>query len=53
MILDVSKYLVTAGLIGGLLTEKITAFAGIIVFVIAIGISMVGFYVIPPKKEDT
>lgn len=52
MILDVSKYLLTAGLIGGILTEKMKTIDAIVLFTVAVTVSIIGFYIIPAKKEE-
>lgn len=51
MLLDVTKYLLTAGLIGGVLTEKVTLAFGFIFVALAIVVFLIGFFTIPPKKE--
>ena len=51
VLLDVSKYLVTAGVVGGILSEKLTFVFGLTLFVIAIVIFIIGAYTIPPGKE--
>ena len=52
MLLDVSKYLTTVGLIGGLLTDKLTLLTGVAITGVVIALTLVAFYIIPPKKED-
>lgn len=49
--MDVAKYLATVGLIGSVLTNSLTTYAGIIVTVIIVVLILVAFYTIPPKKE--
>ena len=51
MLMDVTKYMITVGIIGGILTEKVSRITGIFLFVIAIIVFLIGFYIIPPKKE--
>ncbi|MEW6067294.1 MAG: DUF6722 family protein [Nitrospirota bacterium] len=51
--MDVTKYLLTVGIISGFLTEKFSYVAGITLFVVAIVVFIVGFYSIPPKKEGS
>lgn len=51
MFIDVAKYIVTVGIIGGILTEKMTVIAAIAIFIVAIISFVIGFYTIPPKKE--
>jgi hypothetical protein len=49
--LDVAKYIVTVGIIGGVLTEKMSVIAASAIFIVAIISFIIGFYTIPPKKE--
>lgn len=51
MFIDIAKYIVTIGIIGGILTEKVPVIAAIAVFFVAIVSFIIGFYTIPPKKE--
>jgi len=51
MLMDVTKYLLTAGLIGGILTEKMTFFTGVLFLIVAAAVFIIGFYAIPAKKE--
>lgn len=51
MLMDVTEYLLTAGVVGGVLTEKVsytTSFALLFIAVIAF---ISGFYAIPAKKR--
>ena len=52
MLIDVSKYFITAGLLGGFLTEELGSDIGIGIFAIAILAAVAGFYIIPAKKEE-
>ncbi|MDI6728496.1 MAG: hypothetical protein QMD44_06165 [Thermodesulfovibrionales bacterium] len=52
MLMDITKYLITVGLIGGILTEKMTFVSGAIFVVTAIIIFIVALFTIPPKKEE-
>lgn len=51
MLIDIAKYIVTVGIIGGILTDKMSVVAAIAIFIVAIMSFVVGFYTIPPKKE--
>jgi len=53
MLMDVTKYLLTVGIVGGVLTEKLSYFTGAILFIIAVVVFIVGFYSIPPKREES
>lgn len=53
MLMDVTKYLLTVGVVGSFLTEKISYISAIILFIIAVVIFIIGFYSIPPKKEGS
>ncbi len=44
MLMDVAKFLATVGLIGGILTNNITAIAGIAVVVVVSILVLVAFY---------
>ncbi|MBI4691355.1 MAG: hypothetical protein HY754_13985 [Nitrospirae bacterium] len=50
--MDVTKYLLTVGVIGGALTERFSLTTGFSLFVIAFVVFMVGFYAIPEKKKE-
>jgi len=52
MLMDVTKYLITVGLIGGILTDKISFISGISIFIIAIIIFLIAFFTIPLESED-
>lgn len=51
MLLDISKYIVTVGVIGSFITDKLTFNVGAIIIIIAIIIMIAGYYIIPPKKK--
>ena len=51
MFIDIAKYIVTVGIIGGILTEKMSVAAAVAIFIVAIISFIIGFYTIPPKKE--
>lgn len=50
MFLDISKYIVTAGLVGGLVAENMPVATAFAIFIVAVVVFLVGFYTIPPKK---
>jgi len=49
--MDVTKFLLTVGVIGGALTEKVSVATALALFGIAILVFVIGFYAIPAKKE--
>lgn len=51
MFIDVSKYIVTVGIIGNIVSEKMSIAAAISIFTVAIISFIIGFYTIPPKKR--
>jgi len=51
MLMDVTKYLLTVGVIGGALTEKVSVATALALFGIAVLVFVIGFYAIPAKKE--
>ncbi|HAK88878.1 MAG TPA: hypothetical protein DHV16_12045 [Nitrospiraceae bacterium] len=51
MLIDVSKYFLTAGLLGGFFIGRITTGIGIGILFIAVISAVIGFYTIPAKKE--
>lgn len=51
MILDVTKYLLTVGIIGSTITASITLPMAVLLFVLALVMAVIGFYVIPKKEE--
>ncbi len=52
MLMDISKYLVTVGLVGGIIADKLYSVLGIIMFVLAVVSAIIGFYIIPEVKEE-
>ncbi|MCR4318708.1 MAG: hypothetical protein NUV74_00020 [Candidatus Brocadiaceae bacterium] len=52
MLMDISKYMVTICFIGGIITERISFGTASLLLIIAVTVFLVGFYVIPEKKED-
>jgi hypothetical protein len=52
MFIDIAKYIVTVGIVGGMLSERMTIFMAIAIFVVAIVSFIIGFYTIPPKKGE-
>lgn len=52
MLMDVTKYLLTVGVIGGVLTEKLSIATGLSLFTIAVIVFIIGFYAIPEKREE-
>ncbi len=52
VLLDISKYLFTAGIVGGILTDKLTPLFGISIFVVAVAVFIIGAYTIPSGKEN-
>lgn len=52
MFIDISKYIVPVGIVGGILYEKISITLACAIFVVAIASFIIGFYTIPPKKEE-
>jgi len=53
MFIDVAKYIVTVGIIGNILSERMTVAAASAIFTVAIISFIIGFYTIPPKKEGS
>ena len=53
MFIDVAKYIVTVGIIGNILSEKMSIAAATAIFTVAIISFIIGFYTIPPKKGRT
>ncbi|MBI4689500.1 MAG: hypothetical protein HY754_04415 [Nitrospirae bacterium] len=51
-LVDIGKYFITVGLVGGVLMDKLTILIGSIMFILAVLSFIVGFYVIPETKED-
>lgn len=52
MLMDISKYLVTVGLVGGIIADKLYSVLGVIMFVLAVVSAIIGFYIIPEAKEE-
>ncbi len=52
MLLDIAKYIVTVGLIGGMVTQSLSLFTAGTIIVVAFIVFLVGFYTIPPKKKE-
>lgn len=53
MFIDVAKYIVTVGIIGNLLSEKMSVIAATAIFSVAIISFIIGYYTIPPNKEKS
>jgi membrane associated rhomboid family serine protease len=51
MLIDVGKYFLTAGILGGFFADKLTITMGASILVIAVISAIAGFYIIPAKKE--
>ncbi len=51
MLMDVTKYLLTVGLVGGILTEKLSVIPALIFVILSVAIFLIAFITIPPKKE--
>ena len=49
MLMDIAKYLATAGLIGSILTNKLTFIAGVLIILVVLILIAVAYYIIPPK----
>lgn len=52
MLMDVTKYLLTIGLIGGVITNKITSLSAVFIIVSVIILFAVAYFTIPPDKEE-
>jgi hypothetical protein len=52
MFIDIAKYIATVGVIGGLLSEKMTPAIATALIAVAISSFIIGFYTIPPRKEN-
>ncbi|MFQ5639624.1 MAG: hypothetical protein ACE5IR_16695 [bacterium] len=50
--MDVTKYLLTIGFIGGVLTEKINILSGALLVIAAIIVFSIAFYTIPKDEEQ-
>ncbi|MEW6007446.1 MAG: DUF6722 family protein [bacterium] len=51
MMMDVTKYLLTVGVFGSLLSERISFKHAIVIFIIALITFIIGLCIIPSKKE--
>ncbi len=51
MLLDVAKYLSTVGLVGAFIVDKLTSRLAIVIIALSLTVFVIGFYVIPPKRE--
>ncbi|GER92303.1 hypothetical protein A45J_2703 [hot springs metagenome] len=52
MLMDVVKYLLTAGFAGSLISESFNYKAAIVSIVGAISIYIIAFFTIPPEKKE-
>lgn len=52
MLLDVAKYLATVGLIGSFLTHTLSLEMGAIIALVVLGLAVIAFYTIPPKRGE-
>jgi len=48
--MDISKYLTTVGLIGGVLTNNLSIASGIVITSVVVTLAIIGFYVIPKNN---
>ncbi|MCH8316890.1 MAG: hypothetical protein IIA88_00090 [Bacteroidetes bacterium] len=51
MFIDIAKYIVTVGVIGGIVFEKITVIMAIAIFIAAIISFITGIRIIPPNNK--
>ncbi len=51
MLMDVTKYLLTIGLIGGILTNKLTSLSAILIIFAVIILFIVAYFTIPAEEE--
>lgn len=51
MLMDVTKYLLTIGLIGGILTNKLTSLSAILIIFAVIILFIVAYFTIPSEEE--
>jgi hypothetical protein len=51
MFIDIAKYVITVGIIGNMLSEKMSVITAVAIFIVATISFIIGFYTIPPKKE--
>lgn len=52
MLMDVTKYLLTIGLIGGVITNKVTSLSAVFIIVAVLLLFAVAYFTIPPDKEE-
>ena len=52
MFIDVAKYIVTVGVIGNILSEKMSIMEALAIITVAALSFVIGFYTIPAKKEN-
>ena len=52
MFIDVAKYIVTVGVIGNIISEETSISTSIAIFIVAIISFIIGFYTIPPRKDE-
>jgi|Deesub1362A_J573_1020465.scaffolds.fasta_scaffold07603_3 uncharacterized membrane protein len=52
MLMDVTKYLLTIGFIGGILTERLNIITGISIVIVSVILFVVAFFTIPPEREE-
>ena len=50
--MDVAKYLITVGFIGGILTDKISIISGIILVAVINIVFWVAFFTLPPERKE-
>jgi len=50
--MDVTKYLLTIGFIGGVLTDRLNITTGISIVIVAIVLFLIAFFTIPPEREE-
>jgi len=52
MLMDIAKYTVTAGFVGGFLAGGISFYKGLVIIIAVLILAIIGFYTIPPKKGE-
>jgi len=50
MFIDISKYIITVGVIGNIAYEKAPPTVALSIFTVAVITFVIGFYTIPPKR---
>ncbi len=50
--MDVTKYILTIGLVGGILTEEVNVISGVFIVIAAAILFVVAFFMIPPVEEN-